>query len=464
MKMKKLVKILSQAAVSLGIVATMVLGTVNEAYAVTNATMAGVDQGMLNAEYWLNEWERDIPLADNATIAKLNIANYAKAGANLTELYYEADTFDGDSLKGKLASFTSPQNLYLNGQPVAESYYAAIRSNIAAGKTSALMNVKYGITVNRTILKDLPYSDMLSDSPTDADWDNLVSTAVFINDPLLCYFTTGDGKYTYVKSTLCSGWIPTSDVAICQSKDEWYMATHPLARLVVTGSEITTEDSAANPEHSAVRLTMGTTLELCDTPGTVDNRVTWYNYVVVLPERDANGNYVRTLATIPMNRDVSIGYLPLTPRNLLNQAFKSLGNRYGWGGSLNSQDCSSFVREVYQCFGLILPRNTSWQAKMNCKIIEMAGMSDLEKETILLSAPAGAIVQFPGHEMLYLGDANGDYYTINAVSSLAVPMGDEYKVVRGRTVVVNGVKSTKRGNGSTWLSNVTRVIIPWQAP
>ncbi len=449
---------------ALGIAAAMIVTPAQEAYAVTNATMAGVDMGMLNAEYWLKEWERDIPLADNATIAKLNLANFSKVDANLTELYYESETFDGDNLKAKLAGFTNPKNLYINGQPVADSYYAAIRNNIASGKTAPVMNVRYAIAVNRTVLKDLPYSDMLSDSPTDADWDNLVSTAVFINDPLVCYFATGDGKYTYVKSTLCTGWIPTSDIAICASKDEWYMATHPLFRLVVTGSEITTEDSAANPDHSAVRLTMGTTLELCETPGTVDNRVTWYNYVVVLPGRDKDGNYVRTMATIPMNRDVSIGYLPLTPRNILNQAFKGLGNRYGWGGSLNAQDCSSFVREIYQCFGLVLPRNTTWQANMSCKVINVAGMSDIEKEAILLATPAGAIIQFPGHEMLYLGAANGDYFTINDVSSLAVPMGDQYKVVRGRSVVVNGMKNTQRANGTTWLNNVNKIIVPWQLP
>lgn len=434
--------------------------------AASNVNMSGVDNGMLNSAYWLKEWERNTLLMDANQIAALNQRNYAFAPTNLTELYFAPDVFDGNSLKGSLGGFTNPQKLYLNGQPVPDSYYETIRKNILGARTAESMQVQYGIIVNRTVMKDLPYADMLSDDPSDLEWDNLVSSAVFINDPVLCYFTTADGKYTYIKSELCSGWIPTADVAICADKNSWYINTHPAVFLVVTGDQITTETSTANVSHSQVSLSMGTKLELLNTPGTVDGRLSFYNYVVALPGKDANGNYVKTEALIPVSRDVNVGYLPLTSQNLLNQAFKSLGNRYGWGGSLNSQDCSSYVREVYSCFGLSLPRNTTWQAAMRCRVIDVKAMTSAQKEEFFrFNCPAGAIVQFPGHEMMYLGESNGDFYTINDVSSFAADLGNpSLSVVKARTVVVNGMKSTLRKNGSSWYDNVNKVIIPWMEP
>ena len=81
------------------------------------------------------------------------------------------------------------------------------------------------------------------------------------------------------------------------------------------------------------------------------------------------------------------------------------------------------------------------------------------------NCPAGAIVQFPGHEMMYLGESNGDFYTINDVSSIAADLGNpSLSVVKARSVVVNGMKSTLRKNGSSWYDNLTKLIIPWMEP
>lgn len=84
-----------------------------------------------------------------------------------------------------------------------------------------------------------------------------------------------------------------------------------------------------------------------------------------------------------MSRDVSVGYLSLTNEEIIKQAFKCLGDRYGWGGMLESRDCSSYIREVYRCFGWILPRNTTGQLQMPVRKIELAGRRCSEKKQIL---------------------------------------------------------------------------------
>lgn len=239
-------------------------------------------------------------------------------------------------------------------------------------------------------------------------------------------------------------------------------AACPERFLVVTGDKIQTEKSYV-PEHSELALEMGVKLELCEEAvQVVDNRMSWYNYVVYVPGRGSDGLYVKQKMLIPKGSDVHMGYLSLTKENLIGQAFKSLGTRYGWGGSENAQDCSSFVREVYSCFGLTLPRNTTWQAKMHSCKVQLSGMTDAEKKRVLDSLPTGSILEFPGHEMLYLGQKNGRYYTINDVSSLCLDTEAGATKYRVRDTVINSLEDTKRANGHTWLSQLSVAIVPFQ--
>ena len=95
---------------------------------------------------------------------------------------------------------------------------------------------------------------------------------------------------------------------------------------------------------------------------------------------------------------------------------------------------------------------------MPVDVTDLGSMTDAEKMTALDTAPPGAILIFPGHEMIYLGSDNGKYYTINDVSSLVDIRDPDSGVVRPRSVIVNDL-STQRGNGTTWLSNLTHLII-----
>ena len=424
-----------------------------------------VTSPMCEAGYWnaLFDASDDLLLTPDQ-ISQLNQRIAETPAANVTDLAALPETFDGPALTAAMAAFTSPSGLYLNGQPVPEEYYEAIRANIRDAAVWADMPLQYGFAVNHTLMKAHPYGDALSDSPDDPEWDDLASSSVYVNEPLAVYFFTADGKYAYVRSAVCPGWVPAEDVAVCQSKAEWLDAQNMSQVLVVTGEKVRLEGSLAYPESSQKMLSMGTVLELVSKPDTlVNDRMSWYNYVVKLPQRAEDGTFVQRLALIPANRDVSVGYLPFTSGNILDQAFKSLGNRYGWGGMLDSQDCSSYVRDVYRCFGLNIPRNTTWQSAMPVQITSLASMDTAAKEAFLRTLTPGAILQFPGHEMLYLGEAGGRFYTLNDVSSLLSPLdpdGTRAKL-RIRSVILNDL-STLRANGDTWLEQLTSAIEVWK--
>ena len=416
-----------------------------------------VTDEMCRAEYWQTDSSDNLILSTDE-IRELNSRIMAQKETMMYDLDTLADTYDGKAYAESLAGFESPEDIFLDGKPVEESYYEAIRQNIRGAKLKEKEVVRYGICTTHTVLKAYPYEDWLSDSEWDKEWDNFVNTAVLVGEPLVLYNSTADGKFIYARSVCCEGWVSTEDVAICKDKDEWTNAKTHDNFLVITGERVWLEPSY-DADLSKKQLTMGTVLEMADgVDFTETNRLAWNNYAVKLPIRNADGSYGEKTALISANRDVNVGYLPYTSGNVVKQAFKSLGNRYGWGGMLNSQDCSSFVREVYLCFGLVLPRNTTWQAAMPVEVTDISGMTDEEKEAVLDKTPVGAILFFSGHEMLYLGEKDGLYYTINDVSSLVNPENPDGGIIRPRSVIVNDL-STLRGNGTTWLSNLSTVAV-----
>ncbi len=426
-----------------------------------------VTGAMCEADYWISRYpSASVRLKSQQEIRQINLRIRETPQTNVTDLSALPEAFNGRAMADSMAGAQPPAGLYLNGQPVPESYYDAVRANIRSSAVSENMGLRYGFAVNRTVLRSYPCDDFLSDSADDPEWDNIASSAVLVNEPLAVYFFSGDGRYAYVRSAVCPGWVPAADIAVCGSKAQWEDARNMTRFLVVTGDKVYLETSAAHPEASQKMLTMGTVLELAEGDwqnGLVNGRSAWNNYVVKLPHRNADGSFSQQLALISAGEDVNIGYLPLTVSSILDQAFKSLGNRYGWGGSLDAQDCSSFVREVYLCFGLELPRNTTWQAAIPAEVTDLSAMSLSEKEAFLRTLPPGTILQFPGHEMLYLGESGGRFYTINDVSSIVNPLQAEgdASVSRIRSVIVNDM-STRRANGQTWLEQTSRAIVVWR--
>ena len=150
---------------------------------------------------------------------------------------------------------------------------------------------------------------------------------------------------------------------------------------------------------------MGTQLKLASdeeiaAAGSIINRAGYNNHVVWMPVRNEDGSYSKMLSLISESAKVSEGYLALTRNNIAKVALSSLGDEYGWGGMLSGEDCSGYVRAIYKCFGFEMARNTSWQKAMPVKKFDLSEMSDEEKLQLLDTLPLGAVLFFPGHEMM----------------------------------------------------------------
>jgi cell wall-associated NlpC family hydrolase len=97
---------------------------------------------------------------------------------------------------------------------------------------------------------------------------------------------------------------------------------------------------------------------------------------------------------------------PLTRRALLTEAFRHLDEPYGWGGQDGGRDCSRFVMDTFERFGIGLPRFSAHQAAAGSFVIDVEGVESEQEKLLLIDAAArrGAVLlHFPGHIMFYLG-------------------------------------------------------------
>lgn len=409
---------------------------------------------MLLTQEQIDAFNLDSAIAKGTMVMDLRTANDTFNGIDRNQAVRKSSTADAEYYYGWTYGST--------GKKADWPYYQRMIDNCYDTTASPKMPVRYAVAVNRTELHVFPSDNPIWDDPKDPDFNYQVLSSVRVNEPVLIYTTSRDGKYYLARISSCSGWISAEDVAICKDKEEWLSAWDLPSEdiLMVWGAKEYTAASNYAPQISKRMLTQGTTLELVEDLAPdqlVNNRSPYHNYVVYLPVRLEDGSYAKEMALIPETADVSLGYLPLTTENIAKAALVNLGDAYGWGGMLEVEDCSGLVRTIYACFGLDIGRNGNWQFEQNIEKYDMTYMSTEEKCLILDQLPLGAALCFSGHEMLYLGKVDGKYYVISTVSSIMSP--DTGKRLRTRDVMINTL-DVKRANGQTWLQALNKAFMP----
>lgn len=434
----------------------------------------GVSYEMGSADFWKAKLENpDAVLKTSEEIAAFNKKILEAKDTNMYDLNSIKETFNGNSLKNSLANQPVPSsnNLYVNDKPIGDekaAYFEAIKANILGAQTTDSDSVKYALVTRRADMKSWPTADFIGYASDDTD-EELTLYSLNINSPFVVKLITGDGKYAWGYSNVVTGWVSTDDLAFCKDKDEWNDSWNMTDDnfLVVTMDRLTLEPSYLTPETSALKLMIGTKLKMVpedQVPEMIGERNRMNNYVVYVPTRDENGNYVKSMALISQNKDmgVHVGYVPLTAGNLLDLAFNCLGDRYGWGGMLESMDCSAYTRAIYSCCGLELPRNTNWQAMTpsNNYVFDVDAALDAQKKETLDKLLPGALLKFSGHIVMYVGENDGEYYAISAVGSF-VTSDHTAKSIQSIALTPLSVRRGSRYGYSTWLTNMTDFIVPY---
>ena len=435
---------------------------------------AGVTEEMCRYDFWRDRNSGsgigiDDVLISEDGIKELNRLMLEGDTGNMYDLAGLKESYDADDLRSRLKNPEVPNKseLYANGSLILDhqAYYAAIGKAIDDTGYRGVSENQYALAVKRTTMRSIPTADYIGYSAKDTD-NEIVSSALNVNEPFVIRqkATVSGNTFYWGYSDHCTGWVASEDLAVCASKEEWLEAwkTEPgdTDHLVVTENCITLEPSYYDTDISEVKLTFATILKLvpdAEIPRSVGERGPWNNYVVYLPTRDDSGKYVKRVALISQHYEVSIGFLTMTQSELLRVAFNNLGDRYGWGGMLDSMDCSLFTRNVYKCFGLFLPRNTNWQLTPE-RLISLKDMSDEDKLYAISRMPAGTCLYFSGHTMIYTGTFEKMGYVISDTGSLSDSEG-ELDVRSMYSIILNPL-SVRRKNGLTWLTNLHSAVLP----
>ena len=368
-------------------------------------------------------WVRLLPNADAVVMDRAAIAAQNAKLEQLDPTIHDIATLPATMSRADIAASigklsTRPERAMYdeNGKPVPATTLDAAVDNLALDRIADPTSVRYGLVVERADLRTFPTMLRIFSSSDDADIDRWQESAEFPGTPVAVLHESRDGKWWYVVSPRYAAWMEKKHVALgAKEAVLGYSAKAPYR--IVTGARVRTVHTRERPEVSEVTLDMGTRVPLADAPRDtpVNGQHPYSSHVIELPVRGADGTLAFAPALLQKITDTSPEYLPLTRANIIRQAFKFLGERYGWGHSYDGRDCSGFVSEVYNSMGVRLPRNTRDQATspalQHTLFTEKDG-SDARMAAVK-TLDVGDLVYIPGHVMMVVGHVDGQPYVIH---------------------------------------------------
>lgn len=327
------------------------------------------------------------------------------------------------------------------GKSIPQATLDAIVANRALPAIPANQATRYGMAVRRTALRTFPTTLRVFSSQGDTDIDRFQESALFPGDAVVITQSSADGQWLFVLSQRYAAWVEASAIAEGGRDAVLGYATRAPFR-IITGAKPRTLFTREQPRLSELQLDMGTRIPLADVAVNkpVNGQHPYTSWILDLPMRNDDGRLAFAPALLQKNTDSSPAALPLTRANVIRQAFKFLGERYGWGHSYNGRDCSGFVSDVYRSMGVLMPRNTSAQAvsPVFSRIHFDARTPRQQRMAAVATLDVGDLIYIPGHVMLFLGRINGAPYVIHDTN------GGSYLDRDGtlRSMHLNGVSVT----------------------
>jgi cell wall-associated NlpC family hydrolase len=376
---------------------------------------------MFHPDFWINRLSSpyDVLMSEDE-IARYN-ESVVKADLGVVDPLRFPSEIAGDEIRSMIAGNVTGRvqigKAFVGGDPVTADFVAGLEESLNLAAIPERKAVIYAIATRRTMLRTFPTDTRVHYTAGDREFDRLVESAVSIGKPMLVLHESKDKLWRYVRVPEFDGWVKTDDIGMTADRVLWssYLTAH--RRLVVLAADLILATNPYTPEFSAQQLTMGSSFPLVEgkeRPRFIDRMETSGQHVVSLPLRRSDGTLAFREALVPFSADVRVGFLPFTRANLIRQAFKIQGQRYGWGGDFGTRDCSLFVGDVYRSMGFVFPRNSRLELSMPGREVRFDEVDSAAKRTAALAAmPTGTLLGWNGHIMMLLGEYNGHHYVIH---------------------------------------------------
>ena len=382
-----------------------------------------VTEAQLAAPYWQQSSMSQV-LMPQSQISQFNQRLYQDNPYVHDPLKVASKLSKQDLLKkiNKISSVPSSARFYADGSKLTKADFAKYQENTNKGDVKASNTVKYGLVTKRASLRSFPTRDRVFNKHMDTDLDRFQESGIFPGEPVAVLHHSKDGEWLLVQNYNYIAWMPADAVATASNG---LVSDFVNAKdfLLVTGAKVKTNHVPQQPAVSQQQLDMGVKLPLMpvnDVDYQVYGQNPYASYVVQFPVRKSDGTLAIKPALVPRSADVSKTFLPFNKQNIVQQSFKFLGERYGWGHDYNGRDCTGFVGEIYKSFGFKMPRNSGQQGKSQYgeNFNFDANTPAKEKLAVVNNMQVGDLIYIPGHVMMYLGKDKGQPYVIHDVKGL----------------------------------------------
>lgn len=383
----------------------------------------GITEEQLSARYWIDQQSApQQPQLEPATIHAQNARLFDK-DPSMFDLEKVSGTLTQAQVRTWIAARSRiPERALYDeqGAIVEAAKLEALRGSVQIDAVASQVPPRFGLVVHRADLRTFPTRLRVFTTTDETDIDRFQESALFPGTPVRIVHESADRQWWFVVSPTYAAWIEKRHVAEGNAAEVLaYGRKAPF--LIVTGATVRTTFTPELPEVSDLQLDMGVRVPLLadwPTDGQVNGQHPYTSHVIQLPIRDAQGRLQLVPALLPRTADVAHDYLPLTQANVIGQAFKFLGERYGWGHSYNTRDCSGFVSEIYRSMGVTLPRNTSDQARSPVlQSVPFDKDEGPERRRVAVDAlQVGDLVYIPGHVLMMIGRVDGAPYMIHDIN------------------------------------------------
>ncbi|MFA6909515.1 MAG: SH3 domain-containing protein [Candidatus Cloacimonadaceae bacterium] len=330
-------------------------------------------------------------------------------------------------------------NFRQDGSATDTQFWQTMREATNLKAIRNVNNCRFAFPMRYTNQRLLPFADILTEEALDLEFDYLQNSGFDIAEPLVIYHESADGNWVFGASRATSGWFLKADLAFVE-RNEWL--AYQQARDFVVNIQDKSDlylDEARTKYFGLIR--MGSRLPVIAEKDAV--------FEVKLP--DSRSAYIAKSA-------VHRGFADFTARNVYEFAFSTLNAPYGWGDLNAEYDCSGFIKQLFLCFGIYLPRNGTAQYNACHNLHQFSnGESSAEREEIIaeLALPAQTLLRMQGHIMLYLGSFDGRNYALHSLWGIRRPgTNEEDEIITTAKTVVSDLSL---GEGSKRKSLLLRL-------
>lgn len=414
-----------------------------------------VEGFMLKPEYWIEKIEdAEKLILNDQEIIEFNKKSFIKMKSKgFEEWLYNLEIYPETITRGELLHtmktysseevFPNKPCYDIQANKITKTFKKEVlhQSNFEAIPDE--IRAEWGMLVKREDVRAFPTDTVFAEEPKGIDFDLFQLTTLPVGSPVAILHQSKNGKWYYIQSMVYKGWVKREHIALAKNKKEVFDYANSDKFLMVTESRIETEPNPFIKEISNILFQMGDKIPLIEFDE-IPKSIPMNNlhaqspqgcYVVKIPVKDEEGYLEFKLALIARSNDVCEGYLPYTRGNIIQQAFKLLGERYGWNGMFKRRDCSQFIMNVYKTMNIIIPSFTRMQEEGTAgKSIKFSG-SIQRRESVLNKLQPGDPIHLKGHVLMYLGKVGENHYIIHSGSGYGIKSKDG----RVKPVTVHGV-------------------------